>query len=205
MYSENDDKGVVDFVLELSDKAAEQSDIFPVDRKFLLKELPNILAVDTRKFVFYNLDILPNLYVSRLFVCLPEIWGKVSVDNILEMANEFSNVQAYFKLLSFTYKYVEIDLISQILNMDRVNSSHYFHEHITSYLRLQWNTLIKSESDYEDFKDGFIDVDYDEWMYIKQKFLVDKRIKPALTSYNEVKDYIEGLVGGDNKRGSVHN
>lgn len=205
MYLRENNDEILDFVLELSDDSAKYSRIYPVDRSFLESRLDRILSTDAKYFVFFNLDILPNLYVGRLFACLPEVWQKLSFNDILEMAENFTNVQAYFKLILFTYKYVEIDIISSVISTKQVKYSHYISDHIKSYLELQWNNLIKSESDYEDFSDGFIDVDYNEWLHIKQRFLLDKRVKPALKEYGDLKGYIQEITKAMNNGGNILN
>jgi hypothetical protein len=65
---------------------------------------------------------------------------------------------------------------------------------VIDYLHRQWNVLIKSEETMMDFEEGFIDVDYQEWMDIKQKFLMDKRVKPALLTYPEMEKYVLGFT-----------
>lgn len=182
---------VRNFALELAEKASEEATVFPIDRAFLEGYLDKIKTFNPLEFIYHNLEFGSDLYSNQLFVCLPELWQNISLDDLIEMSNRFTNVLSYFSIIRFTYKYVEIDIIEPILKSKQVQESKHFYDKIIEYLKLQWNVLLKSESDLEDFEDGFIAIDYNEWMYIKQKFLTDKRVIPALLDYNEMKVYIE--------------
>lgn len=189
-----DQHNVRDYVLHLSEKASINSRVFPVDREFLTHNLGEILSYDPDEFIYYNLDLLDALYVNQLFVCLPELWENIVVDDLIKISENFTHVYPYYTLIKFTHKYVEINIIELILNSNRIRKEISYHEQITNYLKTQWNVLVKSDSDFDDFEDGFIDVKYEDWLYIKQKFLIDKRVKPAITDLREMEVYINKLM-----------
>jgi hypothetical protein len=190
----DDDNKINNYVIDLAVLAIKKSKIHPVDREFLSGQLEQILSIQSNKFIYHNLELENDLYTTLLFACLPEVWKKITLDEVIRMSEKFTNVFSYFTLIKFTYKYIEIDIIEHILNTKNVKHSQAFLHGIIDYLECQWNVLVKSESDLEDFRDGFIDVDYEEWLKIKQRFLLDKTVKPAYTSYKEIKGYINQLV-----------
>ena len=192
----NTDSGIHDYVRSLADKAQEESAIFPVDRKFLERHLDEITSIDPTKFLYYNLEMVNDTYVNQLLVCLPEVWRDITVDDLINICKCFTNIHSYFTLIKFTYKYVEINIIEIVLHIVHKKDGDYLSQ-IIDYLKNQWNVLVKSESDLEDFENGFIDVNYNEWKYIKQRFLIDPRVLPAFPNLDEMKIYIARLI---NKR-----
>lgn len=181
------------YVRKLAEDAQNESQIFPVDRMFLESHLAEIMSLDSLSFLYYNFELVNDTYVTQLFVCLPEVWTDVSLKDLIEMSDNFTNVQSYFTLLKFTYKYIEIDIIEIVLKKIKIRNYSYY-EQVIEYLNNQWNLLLKSEVDFEDFEDGFIGVDVNEWKYVKQKFLIDNRVKPALLSPDDLKKFVDGLT-----------
>lgn len=164
----NDPDKIHNYVIDLAVLAIKKSKIHPVDREFLKGHLNVILSIDPKLFIYYNLELENDLYSTQLFACLPEIWRNITLDDLLDISEDLTNVLSYFTLLKFTYKYIELDIINPILNSPNILKSEFFRQQIMEYLELQWNVLIKSESDWEDFKDGFIDVDYNEWVILNK-------------------------------------
>lgn len=187
-------KDVTEYSIFLMEKAEKEASVFPTDRAFLNLHLQDILKIHPFDFVFCNLELGSILYSNQLFVCLPEVWQQISIEDLIQMCEEFENIQSYFSLIKFTYKYIEIDIIEEVLKCNKVRNSNFTFGQILDYIKNQWNVLLKTESDYEDFRDGFIDVDYDEWMYLKQKYLINKLVKPALLNYQEMEVYAAHLI-----------
>lgn len=185
--------GIREYVRLLADKAQDESAIFPVDRVFLEQHLDEIKSIDASAFIFNNLEMVNDTYVNQLFVCLPEVWSEIVIDDLKDMCNCFTNAHSYFTLIKFTYKYIEVDIIEIVLRILQKKETNYLPQ-ILEYLKNQWNVLVKTESDVEDFENGFINIDYNEWKYIKQKFLLDRRVLPALLNINDVKAYIINLL-----------
>ncbi|MEO3403038.1 hypothetical protein AAFN85_03990 [Mucilaginibacter sp. CAU 1740] len=188
------DNQLKNYVYSLAEQAGDESEIHPVDRKFLEKHLDEIKSYNTLSFLYYNLEMVNDLYVTQLFACLPEIWKDIKLDNLITLSENFTNVFSYYTLIKFTYKYIEIDIIEIVLNIIIAKKDRNCLKSVIDYLHRQWNVLIKSEETMMDFEDGFIDVDYQEWMDIKQKFLLDKRVKPVLLTYPEMKIYVRGFT-----------
>jgi hypothetical protein len=185
---------VEEYCIYLAEKASEEAQIHPIDRAFIIQRLDDILKFNPLDFIFSNFELGSILYSNQLFVCLPEIWQQIELDDMVSICERFENIQSYFSLIKFTYKYIEIDILEEILACNRVRSSKVFYMDIIEYLEKQWNVLLKTESDLEDFYDGFIEVNYDDWMYIKQRLLLDERVKPALLEHEEMQVYIGKFI-----------
>ena len=192
---------VQNFVYDLAVQASKKSKVHPVDREFLLSHLELILSTNHIDFLFYNLELENPLYTNQLLVCLPELWVDISFSDLLEMSNRFTNVLSYFTLIRFTYKYLELDIIEPILESKGVKESEYFTIQILEFLRDQWNVLLKTESDFEDFIDGFIGVNYEEWIYVKQRLLLDTRLKPALLDREGTRKFVSRIISIYERKG----
>ncbi|WPU97555.1 hypothetical protein SNE26_16130 [Mucilaginibacter sp. cycad4] len=192
MSSILDDK-LESYVWLLAKQAPDESEIFPVDRNFLEKRLDEIKSFNAVSFLYYNFEMVNDLYVTQLLACLPEIWTDIKLDDLITLSENFTNVFSYCTLIKYTYKYIEIDIIEIVLNIVAKKNRDDF-KSVIEYLHKQWNVLIKSAETMMDFEDGFIDVDYHQWMNIKQSFLMDKRVKPALLTYTEVEEYVRRFV-----------
>jgi len=156
----------------------------PVDRFFLERYLHEILALDAEKFLLYNLENVNNTYSVRLLVCLPELWENMEFEHIKKLINSFTNVFSFYAILQFTHKYLEIDIFEMIYENENVKLG--FKKDISGYLINQCANLIMDEDDYFEFEKGLIGVSLRDWSYIKQKLLLDSRIKPATKSLNEL-------------------
>lgn len=187
-----DDK-LESYVRLLAKQAPDESEIFPIGRNFLEKRLGEIQSFNAVSFLFYNFEMVNDLYVTQLLACLPEIWTDIKLDDLITLSENFTNVFSYYTLIKYTYKYIEIDIIEIVLNIVAKKNRDDF-KSVIEYLHKQWNVLIKSAETTMDFEDGFIDVDYQQWMNIKQNFLMDKRVKPALLTCTEVEKYVRRFV-----------
>lgn len=69
---------------------------------------------------------------------------------------------------------------------------------VREYLQNQWNVIIKSQDDRLALEKGvekqYFHYNQSQWNYIKQKLLVDKRVKPALTDYDSLENYIRLII-----------
>jgi len=182
-------------IKELSDlistKSIEESHFHPIDRYFLQPYIEKILNVDRDDFLIYNFENKSNLYSTYLMLCLPEMWSDTSIDDILRICMKFTNSFSFFGLIYFTYKYIEIDLIELILKLPNVKLS--FENDIITWLKSQYFNFFKDETDLLFFEEKLIGVTNEEWMYIKQKLLIDKRVLPAHGSLDELKNYVHSL------------
>jgi len=134
-------------------------------------------------------------YTKFLFICLPEVWENIDIDDLLQMMNSFSNPFSYYTLIEFTYKYLEIDILQLIIERAKKSG---FYQAIREYLQNQWNVIIKSEDERLVLEEGvekdYFHYDKDQWNYFKQKLLLDNRVKPVLQDYFELGNYIKTLV-----------
>lgn len=186
-------------VKDLSDiiatRSMNEANYYPIDRYFLNQFIEQILSLNIEEFVFYNLEKVNPTYVNLLFLCLPEIWEQISVNEIEDIIENFTNDFSYFTIIEFTYKYIEVDIIPLILKSIK---SEKIYQAVIGYLSNQWNNIVMSDEEKMDLENSvgqeFFHYNNLQWVYIKQKFLLDDRIRPALRNSLEVKEYIENLV-----------
>lgn len=188
-------KQVEDLSNEISSLSAMEADFFPVDRIFLEQYVPEIDSVDYLEFILFNIEKVNPTYVTQLFLCLPELWIKITYDDFDILIDNFSNSFSYYTLILFTYKYLEIDILDLIVNKSIVKG---YYTNVKEYLILQGNVIIKTDEERYDleFNEGkdFLLYDTSKWSYIKQKLLTDSRIKEAKQDYNYLKARISELI-----------
>lgn len=102
--------------------------------------------------------------------------------------SNFTNSFSYYALILFTYKYIEINIIELILRLGILDKS--IKSDIKIFLQTQYPNLLKREGEIYVIDEDLIGVKNEEWMYIKQTLLCDKRIKPALSSIDELQEYV---------------
>lgn len=178
-------KEICDFLMTTS---AHHSNFHPIDRFFLEPYIQPIESLDRNKFLLYNFELVNPTYVSYLLLCLPELWENITVDDLYSIIKRFTNVFSYFTFIYFTYKYLEVNSIKMILEISDLPI--ITRKEVNSYIQNQYSIFIKDETDYFYFDVGVIGVENDQWMYVKQRLLVDKRIEPALLSLDELKSYV---------------
>ena len=183
-----DIKEISDYLISSS---SINSDFHPIDRFFLQPYIEQILQLDRNDFLLYNFEHGNTLYTSYLMLCLPELWKDITVEDLLNIIYRFTNDFSYFTFLYFTYKYVEIDSIKLILDLDVLQTK--TRTEIKSYVKNQYENFVKDETDYLFFDVGAIGVKLEEWMYVKQNLLVDKRISPALLDLKQLERYVNSV------------
>ena len=104
----------------LAERSVHESDFHPINRHFLRPFLPHILKCDRNDFLLYNFDSSSILYCNYLMLCLPELWEDITADDLIEVIYQFKKTYSYFSIISFTYKFVEVDIIKLILNLPAV-------------------------------------------------------------------------------------
>jgi hypothetical protein len=182
-------------VKELSESLAfrslSESAYFPADRAFMQKNISDILAVNKLDFILYNLERVSNTYTIKLFVCLPELWEDIDLDDIITLINSFTNTFSYYSLIEFTYKFLEINLIDFIMSMEKTSVE--LKRDLKRHLKSQYPYLIKDEEDYFLFQKKIFG-DIESFRNIKERLLLDNRVKPALQSFDELKQYVEYII-----------
>jgi hypothetical protein len=191
----NNRYNVQDFIVYLVENAQEQSNYYPVDRCFLEPMIDQILAYQSIDIIYYTIELTGSLFASQFFLCLPELWEEVSFDELLGVCEKFEKSTSFDTIIKFTYKYLEIDILNaSFFDVVRKKSPAIL-EDIRLYLQLQYNVLIKTDWETEEYlKDEELGIDYDRWLYLKQRFLLDSRIRPAITEIEEFKRYIDLLI-----------
>jgi hypothetical protein len=170
-------KEVSDFI---SQSASEQSEFHPINRRFLEPYVDELIAMQSKDLLFYNLETKPPLYSIYFMLSLPEIWERISVDDIVDMINRFDCVLSYQSLIEFTYKYIEIDIFPLVLSSNNFKSK--FQNSLIEAVKNMYLNYFKDEEDYFFFEKDLIGVPLERWAYIKQLFLLDTRIRPAVES-----------------------
>jgi hypothetical protein len=183
-------KEVKELSNEIASKAQVESDCFPIDRFFLDKYINNILTLDKQQFLLYNFELINPTYSSQLMMCLPELWIKTNADDIEELACNFTNVFSYYTLINFAYTYIEIDMITFILEMECVDVK--FKKEIISYTKGVCATYFKEKDDVF-FKENLYGITLEQLYYVKQVLLLDNRLHPALETAGELHNYLTKL------------
>ena len=81
-----------------------------------------------------------------------------------------------------------------ILSNKEIDISNNIKLDIIDYLKnSQYPNLVKCESDYFFFEENLYGIGLDAWAYIKQKLLLDNRIKSAFKNIQDVYVYIMSL------------
>jgi|688.fasta_scaffold221359_2 hypothetical protein len=175
---------------QLAFKAAKESDYFPIDRYFLNDYIQEILYFDNVQFIRYNLETKSSLYSVHLMYCLPELWRTIGTDEIVNLCETFKNVNSYFSLIQFTYKYLEINIIDLLMKLSLEDD---IKTEIRMYVKRQYNTFLKSPSDYLFLENEVIGVRHEDWDYKRQVFLLDSRVKPIFNEINKLREYAESI------------
>ena len=179
-------------IKQLSDiiaiKSGAESEIFPIDRSFLEPYLEEIFKLDRNDFLLYNLETVNTTYTIQLFLCIPELWEDISVDDLLAIIGRFTNPFSFFCIILFVHKYIEVNIIELILNLETISKE--TKEEIRQYIKNQYPNFLKTDTDMFLFSKKTYGENIDEWGYIKQKFLLDKRVKPAKQSIEELEQYV---------------
>jgi hypothetical protein len=175
---------------QIAVKSAMEAEYHPIDRYFLEPYIKDILAMNRDEFLLYNFERVNNLYTVHLMLCIPELWETLTVSELIAIVKKITNVFSFFALILFTYKYVEINIIDLILSLNIPENTK---AEIIDYLKRQYNNLLKEDGETFVIDEGIIGVKNEDWMYIKQKFLLDVRVEPALKSIGELKYYIDSL------------
>lgn len=154
---------------------------FPIDRFFIEKYdfLEKIKQVDALAFLFCNLEKVNPTYTVQLMLCLPELWEEMTYEDLLNLIESFTNSFSFYAFIEFTYKYLEIDLLSEIF--DNPNVDLKFKKDCIGYFPGIIATFYLDEDDHRAFNENLMGIHINDWNYVKQKLLVSKRIKPALS------------------------
>lgn len=186
-----------EYLIKMIVQGGQEAEWHPVDRAFIESNYPEIFSIDPVLFVFANFEVTTSsVWSATLFLCVPEIWIELEVDDIALMIESFVSVFSFFYLIEFTCKYIEIDILPMILNSPNVKK--HFKDELVDYLKRQWHVLLATE----DTRDSLADMEgvylkYDplQWQQIRQKFLQDDRVREVKTNYPDLKKYIATLIG----------
>jgi hypothetical protein len=170
---------------EICKRSFKESSYHPIDRYFIDSYyIDNILNSNHIDFIIYNLESTPNLYSEQLLLCLPEIWKDMTREKIQFILESLNNSFSFYSFLRFSYKYVEIDLLDEVLLNKKIKLN--IKKDICSYFKNIVSTFYKDEDDYFDFDEKLIGVELEDWKIIKLKLLIDNRIKPVSLSVEEL-------------------
>lgn len=190
---------VTDTVKSLSDviaiRSLDEADYFPIDRLFLNQFMEQILSFNEIEFLFYNIEKVNPTYVNLLFLCLPEIWEKISGSDLEFMIKNFTNHFSYFTIIEFTYKYIKVDIM--LLLIECIKHDKDICLMVLNYLSNQRDVLVMAKEEEIDLKQGigkeFFQYNHDQWLYIRQRLLLDDRIQFTLKSDLKIKKHINAL------------
>lgn len=155
---------------------------FPIDRFFLedYGYLTLLSDVDSLQFLFHNLERVNPTYTGQLLLCVPELWQDIDYEDLIMLIENFTNSFSFYTLIEFTYKYLEIDLLDEIFDNPRVDDK--FKKDCLDYFPKIIATFYLDEDDYTVFDENLAGIHINDWSYTKQRLLVDKRVKSAVSA-----------------------
>lgn len=174
----------------ISLRSESEAAYYPIDRTFLENYLSEILSLNSAEFILDNLERGEITYTVILLAALPELWENLDVEDIINIIDQFTNSFAFYSFIIFTYKFIEVNFIDLIMKMGTVSVEQK--QDIKDFLLNQFPNLTKDEDDYFLFGENIYG-SLESWRYIKQRLLLDERVSPAITSLDELKDYVEKL------------
>jgi hypothetical protein len=183
-------------VKEFSDfliiSARQEAFYFPIDRFFLEEYVNKIKEFDRREFLLYNFEIASLTYTVQLMICLPDIWAEVTIEDINWLLSQFESIFSFYALIVFIYKYIEVDIVDFIFKSVLVPN--LVKAELKVFLTDQYMNLYKTEYEEEIFDKNLIGIRREDWVYVKQLFLLDGGINPVSKSPSELKGYIDSLL-----------
>ncbi|KMQ67370.1 hypothetical protein ACM39_13070 [Chryseobacterium sp. FH2] len=163
----------------------ENIEYFPIDRFFIEENgyLEKILSTNYLEFLLYNLEKVNPTYTVQLFVCLPEIWKKVSYEDMIILLENFTNSFSFYSFLEFTYKYLEIDLFDEIVYNKNIEKK--FKRDCLTFFLNTLDSLYLEEYDYLEFKENLFGITIEQLRLLQFKFEENDKFKKA-KSKNEL-------------------
>lgn len=153
---------------------------FPIDRFFIEEKeyLEKILSVDYLQFIFYNFEIVNPTYSVQLFLCLPELWKKITYSDIYKLIENFTNSFSFYSFIQYTYKYLEVDLFDEIIcNLD---VDDIFKKDCIKYSLNTIETLCMDKDDYEEFEQNIFGISIEQLIDLKQYFTTNMHFRKSL-------------------------
>lgn len=181
-------KDLSDFLIS---HAPEQSEFHPIDRKYLDRFIDKIFEVRKDDFIVYNLEFANITYTNYLFACLPELWQDITISDVVNISRKFTTAYSYFGLIHFMYKYIEVDSINLYFNF--LSGVRSIDDEVKNYIKSQYPHFVKDESDYFYLDANAYGININQWLYVKQRMLIDKRLRPAVKSVDVLRNYVESL------------
>ncbi|MGN7707950.1 hypothetical protein KYG33_02565 [Chryseobacterium sp. D764] len=163
-----------------NDRKTEQLRYYPIDRFYIVDNnyLGKILSANHLEFLFYNLEKMNPTYSVQLFVCLPELWEKLTFNDVITLIENFTSPFALYTLVEFTYKYLEIDVMDDIFYNEKVDIK--FKKDCLSYFMKTIANLYMNEFDYMELEDNLYGVNIEQIKKIRQKFKNDSNFKKVM-------------------------
>ena len=180
----------------ITKKSLIESDFFPIDRFFLERNglIEKILKVDKKEFALYSFEQINPNYSFHLMLCLLDLWKYISVDDICEMLGKFTNLFSFLSFIEFTYKIVEVNMLSIIFGSQNVKEDMKY-EIQKVLLDNFYPNLLKNDSERFFFENNVYGVSLNQWVSIKKKYLCDSRVSEILTSLSLLQKYIREIWG----------
>jgi hypothetical protein len=184
-------------LITIVDEADDKAAYYPIDRYYLENTgyLKKVLEFDSQLVVFCTLDLGNDLISEQFFLCIPELWEGIVVEDLLEMVNCFSNPFAVFSLIKFTHKVLEINIIEAVFEEIKKANQVDLCEQVKLYLLNQYNVLIQPKYTQQEIheEEKLLGASFDVWRYQKQRLLLSSIASPAILDYGDLKEYVDSL------------
>jgi len=183
-------KEVIFFWDQLSKKAIAESNCFPVDRYFLEPYITKIKSFPSNEFLIHTLESSNLTYSIQLMFCLPELWDNIDIYDLEEIYENSKNVFFFYNLITFFNKYIEINLIPKILSS---NLNSYVKQDVILFLKRQYPTLLKSETDIFFIENNILGINNEHWSYFRQKILLADDVEYGFNDFASLEKYIKSI------------
>lgn len=187
---------ITPYVKELSESLCNDSNIedleyYPMDRFYLEKYdyLERILSVNYLEFLLYNLERKNSTYTIQLFVCLPELWEKVTYNDILNLIKNFTNSFSFYALIQYTYKYLNVNLLDEIFSNENIDVK--FKKDCANYFSNIIATLYINEHDYRMLTESFFGISLNQIERLQRRFQQDTNFIATISQKELKKKLLE--------------
>lgn len=90
----------------------------PIDRFTIESYIGLIQKLDYKKFIIFNFKWFPENYAIRLMTCLPEVFKKVTYDDLVFIVGKINEPLPIISFLNFLQLYLGVDYLKVLSSSD---------------------------------------------------------------------------------------
>jgi len=186
-------------ILQIFDRAWEESDVIPLSRKFILPYLSQLLEMNSLQLILYSFKNLAQEEILPFLLCTPEIWESMKLSDWVIVIKEMSPRQKYshffpnksYSDIIFFIKWLNLDVLQFILDLNEVTSEEQ--KKICSYCCRFYDSLVITEDDLEDLN-GEVFTRIDVLNHYRDKLIAENiKLLPTYSDKISFKNHIENI------------